>query len=537
MHTLPSSAPYGHGSNHLHGHIHGAVPADEDFPAEALIDGATVRKPTVDEADFVVVGSGAAGATAAYHLATLGHSVIVVEEGPYVRTRDFGNSVADAFRGMMRDAGMQVVKGQAYMPLLQGRAVGGSTVVNSAIALRAPSEVLAQWSSQFGLGRVCSPDALAPHFDALERDLSVRSVDAAVLGRSNEMFLAQAERSGFAATPMRRYDNGCKGSGRCLTGCPNAAKQGMNVTYVPWALRLGARLYASCKVQHVELRGGRAVSVRAMSAGGAPITLRARQGVLVAASTIQTPGILARSGVRSRALGKHFQMHPGLAVGAVFDAPVQMDIGASQGAQSLAFRATHKFKLETIAMQPELAAARIPGAGVALTDRLASLGHVAVWAAQVKADAEGTVGTDFLGRQVVNYTMTKSDLEATRAAVVTLCRLMFEAGAKEVWPGVYGAELAMTHIDQVAQLEQVALDPKAFSCIASHLFGAARMGPDARSSVCDLNFQVHGTEGLYVVDSSVFPTNLGVNPQHTIMAMARLAAGAISARARTRAAA
>jgi choline dehydrogenase-like flavoprotein len=437
----------------------------------------------------------------------------------------------------MRDAGMQVVKGKAYMPLLQGRAVGGSTVVNSAIALRAPAEVLDQWSRQFGLRDACSAEALSAHYDALERDLSVRSVDAHVLGRNNEMFLAQAERSGFAATPMRRYDKGCKGSGRCLTGCPNAAKQGMNVTYVPWALRLGARLYASCKVQHVELRGGRAVSVRAVSSTGAPISLRARHGVLVAASTIQTPGILARSGVRSRALGRHFQMHPGLAVGAVFDAPVQMDIGASQGAQSLAFRSTHKFKLETIAMQPELAAARIPGAGIALADRLSSLGHVAVWAAQVKADAEGTVGTDLFGRQVVDYTMTQGDLEATRAAVVTLCKLMFEAGAKEVWPGVFGAELAMTNMDQVKQLETLTPSPQAFSCIASHLFGAARMGPDPRTSVCDLNFEVHGTTGLFVVDSSVFPTNLGVNPQHTIMAVARLAASSIAARARLHAAA
>jgi len=66
--------------------------------------------------------------------------------------------------------------------------------------------------------------------------------------------------------------------------------------------------------------------------------------------------------------------------------------------------------------------------------------------------------------------------------------------------------------------------------IATHLFGAARMGTDARSSVVDPDFQVHGTEGLYVVDSSVFPTNLGVNPQHTIMALSRLATHRLAAR-------
>jgi choline dehydrogenase-like flavoprotein len=47
----------------------------------------------------------------------------------------------------------------------------------------------------------------------------------------------------------------------------------------------------------------------------------------------------------------------------------------------------------------------------------------------------------------------------------------------------------------------------------------------------------HEAEALYVVDSSVFPTNLGVNPQHTIMAMSRLAATRIADRARRGAAA
>ena len=70
-----------------------------------------------------------------------------------------------------------------------------------------------------------------------------------------------------------------------------------------------------------------------------------------------------------------------------------------------------------------------------------------------------------------------------------------------------------------------------FIVSAMLLFGAARMGPDPATSVVDLDFRVHGTEGLYVVDSSVFPTNLGVNPQHSIMALSRLAASGIAERA------
>ena len=62
-----------------------------------------------------------------------------------------------------------------------------------------------------------------------------------------------------------------------------------------------------------------------------------------------------------------------------------------------------------------------------------------------------------------------------------------------------------------------------------HLFGTARMGGDAATSVVRPDFRHHTVAGLYVADSSVFPTNLGVNPQIPIMAMAARCADAIAA--------
>jgi choline dehydrogenase-like flavoprotein len=106
---------------------------------------------------------------------------------------------------------------------------------------------------------------------------------------------------------------------------------------------------------------------------------------------------------------------------------------------------------------------------------------------------------------------------------------MFEAGAREVWPGLHGLPATMHSVDEVRRIDEAPLDPRLFGFVTSHLFGAARMGRDPRASVVDERFRVHGLRALYVVDSSVFPTNLGVNPQHSIMAMSRLAATRIAA--------
>ncbi len=507
---------------------------DENLPAGSVVDGAQLTGDLDDVFDFVVVGSGAAGSVTAHTLAKAGWTVGIVEEGPWVKTRSFKEDVLGTFRTTMRDAGMQVVKGRTFMPLIQGMCVGGSTVINSAIAWRTPEDVVDEWRTSFGLGDVVTMKSLEPHFEALERDLNVHAVMDEILGENNRLFLETARKQGIRATRMRRYERGCKGTGQCLTGCPSAAKQGMNVSYIPWALATGrARIFCSTRVERVDVRGGRAVGVTARAGeprrGAAPrtphrITLKARHGVVVAASTVQTPNLLRRSGLRARAIGRHFQAHPGMGAGGMFDRPIQMDFGATQGAESIDFRMTERIKLETIGMPPELAAARIPFLGAELSERLASFANVGIWVANIRMKAEGTVDTGWDGRDRVQFTPTPEDMVAVRTALTKIVHLLLDAGAREVWPGVHGVASSITTRDQVESVVTSSLDPRGYSFVATHLFGAARMGPDPRTSAVGLDFAAHEARALFVVDSSIFPTNLGVNPQHSIMALARLAA-------------
>jgi len=113
-------------------------------------------------------------------------------------------------------------------------------------------------------------------------------------------------------------------------------------------------------------------------------------------------------------------------------------------------------------------------------------------------------------------------------ACTVLAETFFAAGAREVWPGIFGVPSVLRSPDEVKHIAEGPLDPRAYSFIATHLFGAVRMGPDPRATAVGLDFATHEAERLYVVDSSVFPTNLGVNPQHSIMAVARLAASRIA---------
>jgi choline dehydrogenase-like flavoprotein len=361
-----------------------------------------------------------------------------------------------------------------------------------------------------------------------------------VLGDNARLLRAGVEALGLRGNKIRRNVRGCRGSAHCGQGCPTGQRQSMNVSFIPRALSAGARLYATCRAERLLTRGGRAVGVtgrfrdRASGRVGPPLTVRARHAVVVAASAIQTPLFLQANGVgrASRAVGEGLQTHPGLAITGVFDRPVEIWFGATQGYESMHFW-DERMKLETVGLPLELIAAKLPELGPALMRELAGAGHLAVWGVEVRALARGRVRRGLLGGTAISYDLTDQDVRTLKVAIQRLTRMMFAAGAREVLPGVHGLPDRIRSADEIEPIFALPDDPRLLHFIAAHLFGTARMGPDPRSSVVGPTLEAHELPGLYVFDSSVFPGNIGVNPQHSIAAVSWLAAERLAARLRS----
>ena len=262
------------------------------------------------------------------------------------------------------------------------------------------------------------------------------------------------------------------------------------------------------------------------------MSVTARRAVVLAASAIQTPLFLLDNGIgkRSGKVGRRLQAHPGTGVVGVFDEPVELWSGATQG-----FETTHywseRMKFETVSMPLEFGAARLPGIGPDLMRRLSDYGHLAIWGVQVRARAHGRVRRGLVASKVIEYDLLDEDVRDLKLGVKRLIEMMFAAGAREVLPGVHGLPERITSIDEAAKLFDLPDDPRRFHCIAAHLFGTAVLGPDASQSVVGTDCQAHDVPGLYITDSSVFPTNMGVNPQHSISAVSWLVAERIAEQA------
>jgi choline dehydrogenase-like flavoprotein len=488
-------------------------------------------EPTLElEADYVVVGTGAGGAAAAVVLARGGASVAMVEAGAWRDPEDYPSSFYGALRDQFDEWGTTVTRGRALWPVVQARTVGGTTVINSAIVVRTPGDIFRSWEADHGISAAGYDEAMWRHQDRIERELFVETVPEASLGTSNRLAFDAAQKLGFEGHVMERSVRECLGSGQCLQGCRERRKQSTNLNWVPEVLRREGTLLSCAPVAKVIHQRGRTVGVSGCFVHpqtrrkGAKFSLRARRGVVLAASATHTPNILRRSGLGSRALGENFRSHPGAGVIGIYDRPVHMERGATQGMASMAFRDDPGLKLETLALPLELLAARLGGAGSQLTERLEEMKNAAFWIAAVRAEnSVGRVKPGPFGSAAVHYTLCAEDVRKLRIGLHTVAKMHFAVGATSVLPGVYGLPYRLGR-DEIGVLLDAPLDPRCYTGILSHLFGGAVMGADPDRSVCDPLGAVRGVEGLFVADAAALPSTLGVNPQHTIMANASVLA-------------
>src|SRR5439155_25125216 len=180
--------------------------------------------PDVTTCDAVVVGTGAGGAMAARTLARRGLDVVLVEEGRRWAVDEFRHEhPLDRFGGLYRDGGTTVAVGRPPVVLPIGRAVGGSTVVNSGTCYRTPDAVLQRWRDEAGL-HLADPDRFGAYLDEVEATLAVAPVPDAVMGANGRLTLAGAAALGWRAGPLLRNAPGCGGCCQCSIGCPRNAK-------------------------------------------------------------------------------------------------------------------------------------------------------------------------------------------------------------------------------------------------------------------------------------------------------------------------
>lgn len=496
-----------------------------------VIDGREAGEDLEIECEVVVIGTGAGGAAAAYELASRGRAVLMLEEGDFHKRSSFRANSARAHRELYRDQGLTISIGNVGIPVLAGRAVGGSTVINSGTCYRTPERTFEGWRTRLGLPAEFSSEGLGPYYERVEAMLGVAPADRLHLGAIGPIIARGAAHYGLSHGPVPRNAPACDGQGVCCFGCPTGAKRSTDVSYVPEALKRGAQLVTAAHVDTVDVVAGRVRGVTAtLGHGDARRRLKVKaQAVVVAAGTLMTPLLLKRSRVmRSPQLGKNLSVHPATKAFALFDQPVEQWRGIPQS-YTIDHFADEGIMFEGASVPFNIAALGVPWTGRRYMDLMERYPYLASFGFMVQDESRGEVRPGPGGSPFIRYDLGERDLALMQRGIAILCEVYQAAGARRVLPLVAGHDEVNT-ADDVAKLRAAKLRAGDFEVTAFHPLGTCRIGGDAATSCLGPDHQARDVAGLYVCDGSAVPSSLGVNPQMTIMAMALRAAEIIDGR-------
>jgi len=511
------------------------------------------------DCDFLIVGSGFGGAVSALRLAEQGYSVIVLEQGRRIGSAEILQAKKSAMKLFWQPAlglkGYFTQRLFRHVGVIGGVGLGGGSLVWGSVLLE-PKNGFFRDPAWTGLG-VDWEAELAPHYATAKRMLG--RTDNPLLTEMDDYLRRTAESmnaaDSFNRTPVAIYfgepgktvpdpyfggegppRTGCVFCGGCLTGCPQGSKNSLDYNYLHLAQKRGARLCTERQVECIEplKGGGYRIHSRHPWRREVHAPLRARQ-VVLAAGVLGTLELLFRARDEqgtmpdlSRCLGETVRTNSEAIVAALHPDP-QQDLTRGVAISSDFYPNPHTHITQN-RVPPNYGYLRY--ALTPMVDDARPLRRALKTLARAVLQPLPLLRNWFARHWTQRISLLTVMQHLDNQLQFRYTRPWWYPWRRRLQSSAVPGKQAPTYIPEANEAARryaeacggtpynMAPESLGGVSITAHLLGGCRMGSDASSGVIDINHQVHGYPGLYVMDGSVVCANLGVNPSLTITALA-----------------
>lgn len=522
--------------------------------------------------DYVVIGSGSAGAVIATQIVTrTAGTVLVLEAGPKDTSLFFhmpgalSKVIPTKTWAYMTDP--EPATGNRSMTVAQGRVLGGSSSVNGMIYIRGQREDYDGWERDYGCTG-WNGDEMLRYFRKAERNESLSGPYHGTNGQLpvsenryrhplSQAFVRAGQEYGL---PYVNDFNGAdqRGVGFYQTTTFNGQRGSTAQTYlksVEGNKNLEIRL--SALVEKIEIENKRATGVT-YSINGVRKTVNARAEVILCAGAIGSPKIMMLSGLGPAAHLQEFgiHVHADMPVGQNFLDHTHMSINAvtrdpiSLYGQDKGIRAVMN-GLQWLVYRSGLLTSNVLE-GAAFVDTIGQgrpdtqIHFLPVLDTWDDPDGIGKGKTHGITLKVGNVQPTARGevrLVSADPAVLPRIRANYLGNDNDVQGAIRAVKLGLEFLKMPSLRNKITqiFSPSPFEAqdealeqfvrqtckTVYHPVGTCRMGPDPETSVVDLNLRVHGINGLCIADSSVFPNISSGNTNAAVIALAEKASDLI----------
>ncbi|KAI3439742.1 Long-chain-alcohol oxidase [Psidium guajava] len=518
------------------------------FPVLVCPSNYNVRKrcfpPLSIQCDAVVIGSGAGGGVIAGVLAKAGHKVLVLEKGSYCARSNLSLLEGPTMDQMYLSGGLLATEDMSTL-VLAGSTVGGGSTINWSASIRTPQHVMNEWSSKYDL-ELFDSKLYREALDVVCKRMGVQSAIGEE-GFNNAVLRKGCHELGYPVSNIPRNSPADHHCGWCGLGCKDGKKKGTAETWLVDLVESGnGAILPGCeaiKVLHTR-RSGRqrdtatGVAFEVEHNGVKEVCVIESKVTIVACGALSTPALLKRSGLVNPTIGKNLHLHPVTMAWGYFPDTKTEDLwpekekksyeGAIMTAMSTVVgnfdKSGYGAVIQTPALHPGMFSALMPWtSGLDMKERMTRFSRTAHLFALARDKGSGTIASP----NFLSYKMEDADEQNLQKGLEKVLRILAAAGAEEIGTHHRGGKTLNVKRVSYHEFERFVKEESArpikglsTPICSAHQMGSCRMGPDPRSSAVNPMGETWEVEGLYVADTSVFPTALGVNPMVTVQAIA-----------------
>jgi cholesterol oxidase len=507
--------------------------------------------------DYIIIGSGFGGSVASMRLSEKGYKVLVLEKGRRYTSDQFPESDWNLKKFLwipfLGWKGILQLKFFKQMFVLSGSGVGGGSLVY-ANALMEPEQGIFKekdWPKQHDWYSI-----LKPFYNTGRRMLgSVRYDDRATednimfdiakeLGR--ESTFAGVEIGVYMGDPDQATDpyfkgkgplrKGCTGCASCITGCRENAKNSLDKNYLFFAENNGVKIQSETKAFKIEYIGGQ-YHIHAHTSGN-----RFKTSNYIGRNIVISAGVL---GTLELLLKQKFRYHT---LPALSD---MLGYNIRSNSQSMSGVVCADLKLNN---GPSITSVFSPSPGthvelVKFNNRSGSVTHLSGFACESSNPWKRMwklIGLTL--RKPGKFIKLLITARWCHNSVLLLVMQSMSSSMQMIWKkSLTGGHISFlkentkvpTYIPEgqdilyklAAKTGATPMNSIAESLFnmstTAHIIGGCPMGRNSDEGVVDETLQVNNYPGMYVMDSSIIPCNLGVNPSLTITALSEYACNLI----------
>ncbi|KAM4085292.1 hypothetical protein ACJW30_10G015500 [Castanea mollissima] len=496
------------------------------------------------QCDAVVIGSGSGGGVVAGVLAKAGYKVLVLEKGNYCARKNLSLLEGPAMDQMYLSSGLLATDDMGVL-VLAGSTVGGGSTINWSASIKTPQHVINEWCDSYEL-ELFGSELYKEALDVVCEKMGVQSKFQDE-GFNNAVLRQGCRELGYPVKNIPRNSPPDHYCGWCCLGCKDGRKKGTSETWLVDLVNSGnGAILPGCEAIKVltKTKKGRdrktatGVAFEFEYNGAKDIAVIESKVTIVACGAISTPALLKKSGLKNGNIGKNLHLHPvTMAWGYFPDTPLpnvwpEEDKKSYEGGIMTAMSTVvanldgsgYGAVIQTPSLHPGTFSILMPWiSGTDIKNRMCRFSRTAHIFALARDKGSGTV----VSPSSISYPMEVADEESLKKGLEKILRILAAAGAEEI--GTHHCKGKTLNVKKVSSheferfvKEESSRPLRGLSAplCSAHQMGSCRMGVDPKKSAVNQMGETWEVEGLFVADTSVFPTALGVNPMVTVQAIA-----------------